>query len=103
MLASTPSQHLESDYRPRRNPKCESTSKNHALASIRAQTAGGYTPNAGAPCGGAASRSVWFPWKYLVVPSLCRLGIYSDDVARRNCPGTIGAAGKLGRGGLETG
>jgi hypothetical protein len=31
MLASTPSQHLESDYRPRRNPKCESTSKNHAL------------------------------------------------------------------------
>ena len=31
MLASVPSQHLESDYRPRRNPKCESTSKNHAL------------------------------------------------------------------------
>jgi hypothetical protein len=35
MLASTPSQHLESDYRPRRNPKCESTSKNHALVKTR--------------------------------------------------------------------
>lgn len=31
MLASAPSQHLESDCGPRRNPKCESTSKNHAL------------------------------------------------------------------------
>jgi hypothetical protein len=31
MLASVPSQHLESDYRPRRNPKCESTSIDHAL------------------------------------------------------------------------
>jgi hypothetical protein len=32
MLASTPSQHLESDFEPSRNPKCESTSINHALA-----------------------------------------------------------------------
>jgi hypothetical protein len=31
MLASVPSQHLQSDYRPRRNPKCESTSIDHAL------------------------------------------------------------------------
>ena len=31
MLASIPSQHLESDYRPCRNPKRDSTSTNHAL------------------------------------------------------------------------
>jgi hypothetical protein len=38
MLASAPSQHLESDCPPSRNPKCESTSKNHAL--IRQPPAG---------------------------------------------------------------
>jgi hypothetical protein len=34
MLASTPSQHLESDFEPSRNPKCESTSINHALVIV---------------------------------------------------------------------
>jgi hypothetical protein len=32
MLASTPSQHLESDFRPSRNPTNESTFRNRALA-----------------------------------------------------------------------
>ena len=37
MLASTPSQHLESDFRPSRNPTNESTFRNRALARLGTQ------------------------------------------------------------------
>jgi hypothetical protein len=35
MLASTPSQHLESDFRPSRNPTNESTFRNRALGAYQ--------------------------------------------------------------------
>ena len=36
MLASTPSQHLKSDFRPSRNPTNKSTFRNRALVTRRA-------------------------------------------------------------------
>ena len=45
MLASIPSQHLESDCRPCRNPKRDSTSTNHALMArtSRKKSVAGYS------------------------------------------------------------